>query len=409
VSGRRLSVASIAAASIALLLCTSPAPAAVYKPTRFDDPTPGKCRAKDCSLREAISATNKRDGNDKVKLAKGRYELEIPENVGDNNKGGDLDVIDKVTIAGRGPRQTTVDGNGLSGVFALLTFPAKTVKGMTVTGGNNPEAGGGFILSPSKYTLRDLIIKKNEAPTGGGIYSVASPLKLQRSTVTGNTAAGEGGGIQFPTGFYPTSASIHASTISGNTAGVGAGISADGFNHDGLDEEPVVNVVNSTFANNKALVSGGGVSSILAATVTLHNSTVTYNRADSDDSGGGAGGGVYQSTGAGLTMIDSILAANDVGSTGAGPECGGVINGSAVAVEGQGAGPCTFAVSPYATIDPGDRRLGPLAANGGPTKTVKLLAGSIALGFANTCPKTDQRGVKRPADCDAGAYERKGP
>jgi hypothetical protein len=59
---------------------------------------------------------------------------------------------------------------------------------------------------------------------------------------------------------------------------------------------------------------------------------------------------------------------------------------------------------------PIDPRLGPLADNGGPTRTHALLLGSPAIDAASTpdCPTTDQRGVLRPqgAACDIGSYER---
>jgi uncharacterized repeat protein (TIGR01451 family) len=56
-----------------------------------------------------------------------------------------------------------------------------------------------------------------------------------------------------------------------------------------------------------------------------------------------------------------------------------------------------------------DVKLGPLAANGGPTQTRALLAGSPALdaGSCDASVPTDQRGVARPQGiaCDAGAFE----
>jgi hypothetical protein len=59
---------------------------------------------------------------------------------------------------------------------------------------------------------------------------------------------------------------------------------------------------------------------------------------------------------------------------------------------------------------PIDPRIGPLADNGGPTRTHALLLGSPAIDAASTpdCPTTDQRGVLRPqgAACDIGSYER---
>jgi hypothetical protein len=57
-----------------------------------------------------------------------------------------------------------------------------------------------------------------------------------------------------------------------------------------------------------------------------------------------------------------------------------------------------------------DALLGPLADNGGPTKTHMPLPGSPAIDFvADGCPPpaADQRGVARPVGtaCDAGAVE----
>jgi predicted outer membrane repeat protein len=56
-----------------------------------------------------------------------------------------------------------------------------------------------------------------------------------------------------------------------------------------------------------------------------------------------------------------------------------------------------------------DPQLGPLADNGGGTKTMALPNASPAVGAGNnaTCPAADQRGVARPqgASCDIGAFE----
>ena len=60
-----------------------------------------------------------------------------------------------------------------------------------------------------------------------------------------------------------------------------------------------------------------------------------------------------------------------------------------------------------------DLHLGLLQDNGGPTKTVALSAGSVAIdaGIDGICPSTDQRGVGRPvgAHCDSGALESNAP
>ena len=53
-------------------------------------------------------------------------------------------------------------------------------------------------------------------------------------------------------------------------------------------------------------------------------------------------------------------------------------------------------------------KLGKLARNGGPTKTVALKKGSPAIGEAkrSTAPGKDQRGRKRDRRPDVGAFER---
>ena len=73
-----------------------------------------------------------------------------------------------------------------------------------------------------------------------------------------------------------------------------------------------------------------------------------------------------------------------------------------------------------------DPKLGPLTNNGGPTETRALLHGSPAIDAGNpatpgsggnACEATDQRGVARPQDgdaggvatCDIGAFERSRP
>src|SRR5262249_54257286 len=54
-----------------------------------------------------------------------------------------------------------------------------------------------------------------------------------------------------------------------------------------------------------------------------------------------------------------------------------------------------------------DPKLGGLADNGGPTKTIMPAAGSPAIGIGKMCPMTDQRGQprKNPDGCTAGAVE----
>jgi hypothetical protein len=114
-----------------------------------------------------------------------------------------------------------------------------------------------------------------------------------------------------------------------------------------------------------------------------------------------------------LTIVDTIVA----GNTGATPDCSNqstatlLLAGNNLIGNNQG---CTLTNvqgsdqigTPGTPINP---MLGPLAANGGPTQTMALLAGSPAIdaGSNATCAATDQRGFARPAgaSCDIGAFE----
>ena len=59
------------------------------------------------------------------------------------------------------------------------------------------------------------------------------------------------------------------------------------------------------------------------------------------------------------------------------------------------------------TVDPisSDPLLDGLADNGGPTMTMALQDGSLAIDGGLQCPDTDQRGMPRSPPCDLGAFE----
>src|SRR5205807_2031620 len=115
-------------------------------------------------------------------------------------------------------------------------------------------------------------------------------------------------------------------------------------------------------------------------------------------------GGIVDGGGT-TTVANTILAANSAPS---GANCattgGGVLASAGHNIES--ANTCGLGPSDRTGTDP---LLGPLDANGGPTRTLALLAGSPAIdgGDASRCDAVDQRRVARPkgAACDIGAYE----
>ena len=465
-------VRGVFAALVLCGLLAVPAGAATFEPTRFDDPIPNGCKPRNCSLREGILASNSREGRDRVVLSKGTYEMEL--SIGGPSMSGSFDLVDGLLLVGEGRTNTKIDANGIDTVaecnLNLQPDDAYTLRGLTLTRGdagpdpnssagglncgaeqgdkvrlenvgithssasenggglqvgeratvtildsrisdNEAFRGGGMILLPrangSVVTIRDSIITGNEAAFGGGIYSGADRLTIQRTTVSAN-AGDEGGGMDLVASpDQQPVADIRSSTISGNSARKGGGILADG-NQPGLGQQkPVATLLNSTVALNHTSADGGGIMADNAATVTLDQATIAYNTADDDNVSGGVAGGVYQHSGAIFGLADSIVAENVVGASGTAAQCEGTFAGTAGGVvESQPNGTC---VVPGSFVTP-DALIGTLADNGGPTETIRLLAGSPAVGSAHEgCPKKDQRGVKRPADnCDSGAFERKG-
>jgi hypothetical protein len=413
----RQRLTTILAGCALAIVAAAPAAAETFKPTRKDDPKPSGCRAKDCSLREAVIAANKHAGKDTIKLGKGTYNLTRREGSPDFNdsKRGDLDLTGEAKIVGVSADRTAVSSGADSSVGRVLhlqgSLNAYALRDLRVEAGAASFNGGGILADNigGSLSLKRVTVADNRASaSGGGLASSATNLKIAKSTISDNSADVEGGGIFLPaTGnLGPIAASIKASTISENLGVLGGGgISANGHDAGGFPNPPGLELLNATIAINETSHSGGGVLATEGATVMLDNTTVAYNEAERDGAGGGTGGGVSRGPAAGtFTLGDVLLAGNTVGATGNGSQCAGLftgVNGNVVQLQAGTA--CTIGGS---ITEPVNAMTGALGDNGGPTQTVPLLAGSAALGFAETCPTLDQRGEPRPvADCDSGSYE----
>jgi hypothetical protein len=150
-----------------------------------------------------------------------------------------------------------------------------------------------------------------------------------------------------------------------------------------LDNVNTATIVNCTFSSGGAVGGTNGVAG-------------TGNFAVDDGSVGSALGGNIANTGPILILMNTVLAGASSGNNLSGSFTDGGYNLSSDADGSPG----------YQNRDP---KLGSLAANGGPTLTMALLAGSPAIDQipAHLSPPADQRGVGRPVnqDSDIGAYE----
>jgi hypothetical protein len=367
-------------------------------------------------------------------------------------------VTGPTMITGPGSGLLTVARSATAGAFRVLEFGgagslSEAVTGLTVSGGSE-SGGAGILVNNDPLTLTDVAIRNNTATgadDGAGIKAQGSqPLTMTNCVVANNSCVAIGGGIGLVISF--ATVTIVNSTISGNTASQGGGVSSVYSAH--------LNLTNDTVANNFALYGGGlglanfGQLQITGCTISgnragvgnpyeggglLINSGNLYNATISNSSfvGNAAhrGGGIHVQEptigSAGTLQVRSTTITGNSATYGGG---GLYTNYAGVAFDNSivsgnyggdvyaGYHPATTAYSAIGTPTgfppgPGDLPIGanlhlsPLADWGGPTQTVKLLpgspaadAGDPALGGAG---QTDQRGVARPqgAGVDIGAFE----
>jgi len=273
--------------------------------------------------------------------------------------------------------------------------------------GSGKDGGAIFTQNSSSFTIVRSVLTGNHAEeAGGAIYAQNdSALTIIDTTLSGNMALG--------TGVTDGGGAIHAqndsavlivrSTISGNHSNGDAG--AISRNNDGQ-----LLMRNSTVSGNSADGSGGGL--ILDGSggggfVAIESSTVT------DNSAGDLGGGVYQEGDLSIEagFRNTIIAGNT--ATGVANDCEtdgvGTITSKGFNLDSTGS--CEF--DQGSDLPNTDPLLGPLADNGGPTETHRLLVGSPAIDTGTTDALgavIDQRAVLRPqgAGRDIGAVERLG-
>jgi Ca2+-binding RTX toxin-like protein len=181
-----------------------------------------------------------------------------------------------------------------------------------------------------------------------------------------------------------------------------------------INNDGTLTITNSTISGNEAEEDGGGIFvNADEPTITLTNVTMAGNVADRDGSDDGDGGGVSIQPGyTGAFTLKNTLIGDNTDATSAGGthhhDCSAPM-GSPVTSQGhnliENTTGCAITGTTTGNLTGADPMLGPLADNGGPTQTQAILPGSPAVDAADpaAAPPTDQRGV--PRNPDIGAYE----
>ena len=313
--------------------------------------------------------------------------------------------------------QTGKTNNGGGGPAAVSVNPGSTltVSNSTFSGNSDGTAlGTGAIFNAGTLNVSDSTFSGNRGTHGGGIQNNGcnAVLTVNDSTFSNNSVYYDGGGIVN----YCGTATVTNSTFSGNLAAHSPAGGGNGGNGGGgaIASSGTLTVSNSTFSGNSATGGVGGAIMNWGNSATVTNSTFSGNTGGAtyvDGSGNfvhGAGGifdgefGNNTPSGSGTTkLVNTILAGNGVNCAGTLP----TNQGNNFADDG------TCGVTQVSTSD---LKLGSLANNGGPTQTIALGSGSVAINAGNDAicaaapvSNRDQRGYTRPSGshCDIGAFE----
>ncbi|HVT34980.1 MAG TPA: choice-of-anchor Q domain-containing protein, partial [Nevskiaceae bacterium] len=306
-----------------------------------------------CTLRQAIDSLNAQT-------------LDADCESANEDAFGSNDTVD-LSLLALFPGPIEIDPSAVFNIQQSMSLVGPGADVLTLSGSTLFAVPAGS--AASYFNVSGLTMTGAAAAPAIQAVNAQTDISITDSLLTGNNAA-----------IVETSGSLTLvrSAVTGNTA--------DTL----LSASHTVKLINSTISGNQ--VSGSLILS--TADSVVENSTLI------EDSGA-----LVFDTAQPVNLHNSIVIAD-----------GAVCSGSA----GAGSLPSDVFVSDascgtglHAGIDPALLDLQPLAANGGPSQTIALGAGSLAIGAGDSAicanddvADMDQRGYERgSAACDAGAYE----
>jgi hypothetical protein len=274
-------------------------------------------------------------------------------------------VIDKsITINGPGSNLVGVYRSSQTSfrIFHVMPGISVIIAGLTISGGDGGEEGGGGILNDHGIlTIDSCVVQNSFGQNGGAVYNDGSAgsatLAILNGSISANYAAYAGGGI-YNDGYNGGNATVSLtnSTVNGNTAAysgfpTGGGAAGGIYNGGGTltitdsvvsnnyagvsDPFPVgsgggivndgtLTITSSSVSGNQAYLSGGGIEN--GGTVTISGSTISGNGAIGQHDGQpwGHGGGMVGE----VTFNNSTLSNNYAALNGGGIDGGGAISNS---------------------------------------------------------------------------------
>lgn len=352
--------------------------------------------------------------------------------------------LDDLTLRGPGADLLTLDGLDSDRIILHPASGSLTIENLTIANGrfeavDNDIGFGGCVATGATLRLRNAVIRDCTA-VGVGSYGgavLSGFMSMIDSTITGSTAFGDhptNGTAAYGGGAFSYGVDIIDSTISGNSAigtdnaplshweiGGGLFVARNGGSIErstisdnfairfagGLTQEGDLILRNSTISGNATgQDDGGGLRVRQFTSVLIENSTITGNHA------GSSGGGVsFIDNALPSTFASTIISGNSADIDGADVNSSMPlsISGSNNLIQQASA---SLALPTDTLVD--DPLLGPLADNGGPTRTHALGMDSPAANQGSNPQNrsTDQRGIGYQREvnglADIGAFEIQG-
>lgn len=301
----------------ALISASTPLLSATFVTNTFKDgkdtnPGDGVCsdNTGKCTLRAAIQEANAITGIDTVLLNSGTYTI-TSIGVDDIGEVGDLDILESVTISGKGMDSTVIDGQYQSRIFDIPLLTDKQTRSnisgprvvhldnLALTRGTSEGNKGAALRSNYAYvTVTKSAIKSNDDKVSA-IYAINSELTVNESVFSNNWQ-----GINIITQ-SPVSTKLEVSNsefVDNGTAGArltdapaGGAISSKAL---------TTKIFRSTFSGN---IGNAGGAIDLTGDAIIEESTLTGNTAAYSIVDGG--GGAIRNKGI-LTLKDSRLTKN---------------------------------------------------------------------------------------------------
>ena len=278
---------------IVLLTLAAFAPAATYTVTNNSNAGAG-------SLRDAIGQANANPGADTVGFdTAGVFSTSQTITLG----GGQLVITGALTIDAPSAvaKRVTIDANNASRVMRVELTGSGTVtlRHLDLRDGNTTDDGGGIQMASaagSTLELVDCVVRFCNARNGAGIDAQDSNLILTNTTVSGNAATRDGGGV-----ITRGTVTMTGSSVSYNEAASdGGGLHADG----------ATATITDTTIDGSDAARGAGIFAVGGSAIAMKRGSLSHNGATGD------GGGLRAGGSSAVTFLAVDIDANDAANGG---------------------------------------------------------------------------------------------